>query len=1186
VGKELLLLADQIALRTPDYIGRHTLRELLDRYSQIIIKEPRCLAFYLQGEGGLGKTRLLEDYITLTHVGTANIRVCRIIDMVNPENRKPEILEQRLINGLKSDHTQTVLPPDEVAECFAEYYNTLDTFKSGLDHDQVYRDRIEAERRNAFAECWNMLSATYPLVIRLDTLERLFVQDIPLTALPRRRQVRAGVDIIRDWMINILPKLRHTLVLLSGRPPQPPQNADTVANYQHDPKLMSSLGHNELAYHLAIAKLLPKDGFQELKPLSDAADIHSYLSSYGVDPGERIAYIKQITGGSPLLLSLYAECQQPNTPTLFQLTAFRYPRVAPDTEAHAPANDEPLKYVTTSLEFEQLLTDTILNPLSYMQDPNDLTQNDDEREQIRQRLQDKLVLTYCLYILSYARRGLRPKDLRHILCQIEIEPALDLSDRLLERLKRQVLVKTISKASLGQALDDDLLFLHDEIWRLIDESGNPRDLGLKDIVLTELSKMSKPQVGGISQVGDPLGLLRAMADHIYYAITLNFGRGYRYYRVYLDPLFAQRNYEDALVLADVFWRMLTQTVIRLGGPVRLYQDLLAEDRRLSYSSIERYDQVDYVKLLRAQGNYRDAMDEADKLYRRFVASGVLIPLDTISATQPPHDLYLFADLALAWAQALTFDAPEGYETHVLLLCDKVIELFQTPEALEQALASTAYIQPRDETLLRLLRPYLLGQAYRIRGQLQHQCQDYDEAIKDTHFSVQAFEAYRKDKVVIDEAPEPVVPKTYLNHSGLDELAYSWNRLALMQLENGEFERAHRTSQMVQAHVGDRNPYQQALILNTQALIHLREGHGEVAQQVLEMAREAANLAQRPRALGIVAWTTGQIHRWMMNNVRHEPDPTISDFYVRAALLLQNERESYRDVLHDHARFLRGLACWYDHVGDAQAKADYLDQGLRKLAEAIHLLRPSQMMQRANLLETRISFLNIMGEYEEAHTTLAEAEAMMHMPMPRYGQVVCGTLALQRGYMMLSVPPAQNIIPALDQFAIALARAYVFGDTHHNRMTFARLIRRWVADSVPLLLLKAFVARLQRDPYYLQREGLPYQNESPVLTTRRWNESWEKSLLFFERLLKECKRWEKVRKSIQSVQATYESYKQAPSPSTLHDAVQQLHQLQQCLVHAREVPAEPATILPPSWEKLRNTALDLDKTIKGHQAAST
>jgi hypothetical protein len=125
----------------------------------------------------------------------------------------------------------------------------------------------------------------------------------------------------------------------------------------------------------------------------------------------------------------------------------------------------------------------------------------------------------------------------------------------------------------------------------------------------------------LSQVEDPLGLLRAMADHIYYAITLHFGHGYRYYQVYLDQLFAQRNYEDALVLADIFWRMLTQTVIRLNGPVRIYQDLLAEDRRLNYPVVKRYDRVDYVKLLRAQGNYKDATEEARALYDRFVAGG-------------------------------------------------------------------------------------------------------------------------------------------------------------------------------------------------------------------------------------------------------------------------------------------------------------------------------------------------------------------------------------------------------------------------------------------------------------------------------------------------------------------------------------------------------------------------------------
>jgi hypothetical protein len=55
------------------------------------------------------------------------------------------------------------------------------------------------------------------------------------------------------------------------------------------------LRHNELAYHLWNAGLLSEDGFQELNPLNDAADIYSYLRSYAVDPGERMAYIKQIS---------------------------------------------------------------------------------------------------------------------------------------------------------------------------------------------------------------------------------------------------------------------------------------------------------------------------------------------------------------------------------------------------------------------------------------------------------------------------------------------------------------------------------------------------------------------------------------------------------------------------------------------------------------------------------------------------------------------------------------------------------------------------------------------------------------------------------------------------------------------------------------------------------------------------
>src|SRR5262249_24863915 len=154
-------------------------------------------------------------------------------------------------------------------------------------------------------------------------------------ALPRRDRTRTGVGVIREWTLQVLPKLKHTLVLLSSRPPlRTPATAT----------LEEQLAMNPLAHGLHRQGLITSEGFQLLQPLRDPADIARYLQVYAVEPGQRNTYIQQITDGSPLLLSLYAECQRPDPPTLFKV---------------------PLDDVITRQEFEQRITDTILNPLSY-----------------------------------------------------------------------------------------------------------------------------------------------------------------------------------------------------------------------------------------------------------------------------------------------------------------------------------------------------------------------------------------------------------------------------------------------------------------------------------------------------------------------------------------------------------------------------------------------------------------------------------------------------------------------------------------------------------------------------------------------------------------------------------------------------------------------------------------------------
>src|SRR5262249_8992458 len=142
-------------------------------------------------------------------------------------------------------------------------------------------------------------------------------------------------------------------------------------------------------------------------------------------------------------------------------------------------------------------------------------------------------------------------------------------------------------------------------------------------------RISQERVVADRQQEASVGLLVAMADHMTYELTRDFGRGYRYYLVYMDHLLSQRNYEDALVLAGVFWRLLAVTVVRASGPARPYYDLLAEARTVDYATITQFDRLHYIKLLRGQGAYQQAIAEAQAMYQQLAAESIVPTPDTL-----------------------------------------------------------------------------------------------------------------------------------------------------------------------------------------------------------------------------------------------------------------------------------------------------------------------------------------------------------------------------------------------------------------------------------------------------------------------------------------------------------------------------------------------------------------------------
>jgi hypothetical protein len=210
-------------------------------------------------------------------------------------------------------------------------------------------------------------------------------------------------------------------------------------------------------------------------------------------------------------------------------------------------------------------------------------------------------------------------------------------------------------------------------------------------------------------------------------------------------------------------------------------------------------------------------------------------------------------------------------------------------------------------------------------------------------------------------------------------------------------------------------------------------------------------------------------------------------------------------------------------------------------EAIELLPPppQKAMQRAALLETKIAFLNNVQRFAEVRVFMDEVAPLLEQPMPLYGQVICGKLALQRAFLCLSDETQQDHKRALCEAAIGLARAYVFGPRHREQATFEQLIHYWIGRMVPIERISEFVEQILQDPFYVRLEDLPYQRPTP----RRWAECWEASMIFFVQFLAELQIRSRVKVAQQALDRT-------PGAEELAQARTQLTQAQAIWRQAR------------------------------------
>ncbi len=192
------------------YVSVNATKRLVGRNStvsmikDVIYRDTDSHIIYLEGSGGIGKTRILQHVLELPDGGDI-LFASGLIDLYEYKNHTIEGLIE-LIRSAFCDYP------------FNEYQQKLDELHE-KEKNPIGREQINQARQAVINACLNdlqELSKKYRLVLAFDTLEILFFDDAVAQALGSF----TGMD--RDlvtWMKQeFFPAMQNTVLLFAGRP--------------------------------------------------------------------------------------------------------------------------------------------------------------------------------------------------------------------------------------------------------------------------------------------------------------------------------------------------------------------------------------------------------------------------------------------------------------------------------------------------------------------------------------------------------------------------------------------------------------------------------------------------------------------------------------------------------------------------------------------------------------------------------------------------------------------------------------------------------------------------------------------------------------------------------------------------------------------------------------------------------
>lgn len=378
-------------------------REKEQRAIQEAIEGRETCALYFVGEAGIGKTRQLREprrWYAAQQEGDSPLSVAfewlELVDLYHSDLHTPSVIERHIVERIDPDFERH---PEQSP--FEAYLVLRKQFEERRRQGLV-SEKERAELTRTFESDYNGWAMEHRAVIAFDTLELIVYE---ADAVIETCEGEAGSADVKGWMLEVLPQLQNTVILLASRPHE-----------QLEAEFRRQFDKTDVCYQEFTLTRLNEDDteayFSDI--LAQRPDIHEKFE--GVEPAESAIHqqIWHYTRGVPILMSL-----------VIDLVAFG------NVGALQKLRDIPDP--VDSLEVRKLL----VNELRQVEPP----------------------IWETLRCLAVARRGLTPELFQRLMA----DPSWSL------KRCRQELGRLRGAAFVKAREGSEALFLHDALYEMLDE---------------------------------------------------------------------------------------------------------------------------------------------------------------------------------------------------------------------------------------------------------------------------------------------------------------------------------------------------------------------------------------------------------------------------------------------------------------------------------------------------------------------------------------------------------------------------------------------------------------------------------------------------------------------------------------------------------------------------------------------